>query len=94
MLFFAPEKITKNRRLTPEGFLLIEGNVIARTGVQVYTPDELGRKIPPGADGLVRIHRNADEVFDPASIASFNGKPLSARNVRAILSRANQDGQS
>lgn len=76
MKFFASEKIGSKRQTTPEGYLLIEGTPIARTGIQKYAPEELGNKILPGADGMVDITRSEAEVFSTVSLASFNGKPF------------------
>lgn len=74
MHFYTTEKISGRRSRTPEGYLLIEGVPLARTGMMIYGPDELG--LPPGPDGLVYIERDADEVFRPETIASANGKDL------------------
>ena len=45
---------------------------MARTGSQTYLPAELGL---PG-DEPVRVFRPEDEVFSPACLASFEGKPV------------------
>lgn len=76
MKFFASEKIGSNRKMTPEGYMLIEGTPIARIGIQKYLPEELRNKIAPNADGYVDILRTPEEVFSPISIASYNGKPF------------------
>lgn len=64
------------RTVTEEGYLIVPGN-IARTGVQDYRAYELGLD----ADGMdpmkvIRLHRPPEEVFDAASMASFDGKPV------------------
>lgn len=67
------EKIGNNRALTPEGFLLCTDVPIARTGTQIYRAGE----IPvPDKGGVIRVERSEDEVFNPESLASFNGKPV------------------
>jgi len=76
MRFYTTEQIGKTRRKTPEGFWLIEGVAIARTGVMEYGPGETPVRAPAGPDGRVYIERNADQVFRPETIDSFNGKPL------------------
>jgi len=78
MKFFTPEKISGKRRKTPEGFLVIEGTPIARTGTQAYDPKELDlpADVEPEADGMVHVHRKPEDVFDPVSVASWNGKPI------------------
>lgn len=85
MNFFAPEKIGTTRRRTPDGYMLVEGTPIARTGIQQYRPEELGNKIAPGDDGLVHIERTPDQVFDPISVASFNGKPFTNEHPPELI---------
>ena len=76
VMFFAPEKLSENRSLTPEGFLLCEGVPIARTGEQRYHYSELGGSIQPAPDGSIIVYRSPEEVFRPETVASANGKPL------------------
>lgn len=76
MKFFASEKLGSKRQTTPEGYLLIEETPVARTGIQIYLPQELGNKIKGDANGEVKITRSPEEVFSPVSIASLNGKPF------------------
>lgn len=70
--FYAPEKIGDKQSLTPDGFLLCEEVPVARTGVQIYGPNET--PIPVGPDGIVKIIRDEKEVFRPEFLASFIGK--------------------
>lgn len=79
--FHAPEKIGVTQSRTPEGFLLCESVPIARTGMMIYGAGEIGfseddEALTPGADGLIRVIRDEDEVFHPNTIASFQGKPI------------------
>lgn len=62
------------QRLTPEGFLLCKDVPIARIGEQLYHASEL--PMLGMRDGIIHVDREAAEVFDPASIASFQGKPI------------------
>lgn len=87
-MYFA-EKIGIKRSRTPEGFLLIEATPVARIGTQLYAPEELGYKIPAGPDGLIRIQRLPDEVFDPVSMASLNGKPFVNEHPQNLIGPAN-----
>lgn len=57
---------------TPEGYLICHDVPIARTGTQQYLPRELGLE----GEGLITVFRNENEVFKPAAIASFEGKPV------------------
>lgn len=66
------------RTMTPEGFLVAPAN-LARTGIQMYLAKEFGdeltsKGVPPTK--IVRLHRPAEEVFNPESMASFDGKPV------------------
>mgnify|MGYP001545298264 CR=1 FL=1 len=64
------------RTITPEGFLEAPA-IIARTGVQLYRARELGLdKHGISGDQIVRLHRPAEELFNPATIASFHNKPV------------------
>jgi hypothetical protein len=74
MSVFAPERIGKTRRKTPEGFLFCEGCIIARTGTQLYGPYEI--PVPVGNDGRIRVERPADEVFRKETVDSFAGKSV------------------
>lgn len=59
---------------TPEGFLVCHSVPICRTGMQEYTPQELG--VADNGGGFLKVYREGDEVFKPAAIASFEGKPV------------------
>lgn len=72
--FYVTEQIGPRRALTPEGFLVCYDVPIARTGSQKYGPGET--PIEVGPEGFVLIHREADEVFRPETLLSFNGKPV------------------
>lgn len=74
MKVFTTVKLTQNREMTPEGYMLCRNAVLARTGEQIYGPGET--PVKPGPDGRVRISRSADELFSDKTMASFNGKPL------------------
>lgn len=74
MRFYTTVKLGPNRELTPEGFVLFKNVSVARTGEQIYGPQETG--IEAGEDGLVHIFRSPDQVFRPETLASLNGKPF------------------
>ena len=65
-------RISENMTKTPEGFLVCHNVPVARTGDQEYSARELGLKL----DGMVNVHRSPEEVFHPATIASFEGKTV------------------
>ena len=59
-------------RREPEGYLLCLNVPVARTGMQEYLPEELGM---PG-NSPVPVIRPEEEVFSEATIASFEGMPV------------------
>ena len=61
---------------TPEGFLICLDVPIARTGTQEYLGYELG--LEDRTNDLFTVNRTEDEVFSPATIASFEGKCVTA----------------
>jgi len=77
-------------RREPEGYLLCLNVPVARTGIQEYLPEELG--LAPGP-GTVEVFRPEEEVFSPATVASFEGMPVTndhppegvdVSNIRAL----------
>lgn len=75
MRFYSdPVSPGSKRSYTPEGYLVIEDVPIARTGEQLYSPQEVG--LTGDNSGVVRVARDPDEVFRPETIASFAGKDL------------------
>ena len=72
-------KISPNLTRTDEGILIALNVPIARTGVQKYLPSEVPLDDPEqyaGPDGLIDVYREPEEVFSPATIASFEGKAV------------------
>lgn len=66
-------KFSPNMTETPEGFLVCHNVPIARTGWYEYLGDEIGAE---GKEGqIVKVYRDPEEVFKPAAMASFEGKP-------------------
>lgn len=59
---------------TPEGFLICKDVPIARTGPQDYLARELMLGGDP--DRLVTVQRHPEDVFEEATLASFEGKPI------------------
>lgn len=67
--------ISPNQIETGEGFLICRNVPIARTGDQDYLGSEIGLD---GADAgkVLAVHREPEEVFSQATLASFEGKPV------------------
>ncbi|MEQ1964644.1 DUF2213 domain-containing protein [Xenorhabdus khoisanae] len=71
MKYFFTTQLGETRYEMADGSLLCKSVPIARTGTQTYLPEEIG--LEGGFDGLVTVYRTEDEVFSPATIASFEG---------------------
>lgn len=71
---FTTGLIGRTRETTPEGYLLCRDVPVARIGTLMYGEGE----VPVSADntGLILIQRGEDILFDPKTIASFEGKPV------------------
>ncbi|WP_347454053.1 DUF2213 domain-containing protein [Acinetobacter thermotolerans] len=67
-------QIGRTRETTPEGYLLCRDVPVARIGTLMYADGE----VPVTADntGLILIQRGEEDLFDPKTIASFEGKPV------------------
>jgi len=65
-------RISQNQTMTPDGFLIAHNVPIARTGTQTYMGSEIGLD----HNEPVEVYRSPDEVFSPAAMASFEGKPV------------------
>lgn len=67
-------QLGRTREITPEGYLLCRDVPIARIGTLMYADGE----VPVTADntGLIIIYRGEDVLFDPITIASAEGKPV------------------
>ncbi|MEQ9868735.1 DUF2213 domain-containing protein [Pectobacterium odoriferum] len=71
MKYFFTTRLGETRYLQADGSLLCKDVPIARTGTQVYLPEEVG--LEPDSSGTVTVWRTEDEVFSPETIASFEG---------------------
>ena len=78
-------KISK-REYTDEGFLKVPGYV-ARTGIQEYLAVELGLDGDPNR--VVKVMRPADQVFDPASLSTYNGSDVTIEHPSGMVNADN-----
>ena len=83
MITYYGTTISPNQIETQEGFLICRNVPIARTGEQKY----LRRDIDPESNSNeeVTLIREEKEVFDPAAIASFEGKPVTNNHPNELL---------
>ena len=70
------EKLSPHRFKTPEGYLICTDAILARTGKQTYRRREVFGDMSDKGEEEIEINRDAKEVFDPATLASFENKPL------------------
>lgn len=68
------DRISPHMTDTPEGFLICHDVPIARTGPQDYLARELMLDGDP--ERIVTVQRHPEDVFEEATLASFEGKPI------------------
>ena len=87
-MFVSDKATTLVQRRTPEGFLRLRAR-IGRAGIQHYRSGEIGG--PPGAapDRVVRVYRPPEDVFDAASLASFEQKPVTLDHPPTMVDARN-----
>ena len=66
--------ISPHMDITPEGFLICRDVPIARTGPQEYLARELMLDGDP--ERVITVNRYPDDVFEAATLASLEGKPV------------------
>lgn len=76
MLAYYGTQLSPHMDRTPEGYLICRDVPIARTGPQEYLAGELGLEGDP--ERVVEVNRYPEDVFDPAVLASFEGKDVTA----------------
>ena len=74
MLAYYGSQISPHLVDTPEGFLICKDVPIARTGPQDYLARELMLDGDP--ERVVTVQRYPEDVFEEATLASFEGKPI------------------
>ena len=73
MKVLVSERLSEHKYKTPEGYLICTDAILARTGKQTYTRDEL---FGDGDSTEVNVDRPYKEVFDASTLASFENKPV------------------
>lgn len=74
MLAYYGSQISPHLVDTPEGFLICKDVPIARTGPQDYLARELMLDGDP--DRVITVQRYPEDVFEDATLASLEGKPV------------------
>jgi hypothetical protein len=80
-------KISK-RSKTPEGYLVIEANRIARPGILNYKAIELGLTDREPMD-TVKVYRDESVLFSPEVMDSFKNKPVTLEHPPVMLDLSN-----
>jgi hypothetical protein len=79
------DKISPNMVLTPEGYLICKNVPIGRTGWMNYYGQELPAIFNEPTGQPCKVYRSLEELFSPATIASFEGKPVTNTHPTANL---------
>lgn len=79
-------RISDNKVMTPEGFLICKNVPVARTGWQDYRGQEIGLD----TSDIVQVHRSPEEVFHPATVASFEGKTVTDAHPSEWIQPSNE----
>ena len=73
MKYYTVSKLSDRISMTPDNFLVCEGVPITREGELIYSPSET--PVEKGVGNTI-ITRSVEEITDPETIASFEGKPV------------------
>jgi hypothetical protein len=81
-------RLSLHMNATREGYVVVRDVVVARTGTQIYWGSELPG-LEPDESGTISVHRDPAEVFEPESLASFNGKPITNGHPEGLVGPEN-----
>ena len=73
MKILVSERLSEHKYKTPEGYLICTDAVLARTGKQTYTKDEV---FGDGDSTEIDVDRPYEQVMNEKTIASFENKPV------------------
>ena len=85
-------RISPHMTRTPEGYLICHDVPINRIGDQEYLARDL--QLDGDPERVVIVHRYPEDVFDPAAIASFEGKDVTQGHPPENLGPENQAAYS
>lgn len=88
MQYFFTTRLGNTRFEMADGSLLCKDVPIARTGAQVYDESELEGLIGDD-DGEIVVTRDADEVFRPETLASFEGMAFTLGHPKDMVNPGN-----
>lgn len=87
MITYFGSQISPNKVETAEGFLICRNVPIARIGTQDYLAREL--QLDGDPERMVKVNRYENDVFDKATVASFEGKPVTDTHPDEAVSPEN-----
>lgn len=74
MKILIKEKLSPHKFKTPEGYLICQDAILARTGKQTYRKNELFLDTDDNSE--IEVDRPEEEVFANETLASFENKPV------------------
>lgn len=81
-------RFSPNMTRTTDGFLICHNVPLARTGEQDY----LGSEVGMSDSSIVKVYRKPEEVFKKATLASFEGKPVTDDHPAEFVEPGNATG--
>lgn len=84
-------QISEHIKETPEGYLLCLDVPIARTGILEYLPEEVNMEAAEGRSAI-QVYRMDADFFTAATLASFEGKPVTIDHPDDFVTPANWAG--
>ena len=79
MKILIKEKLSEHKSKTPEGYLICQDAILARTGTQEYLKSEIYDDFE-GEDTIVQVERKPEQVFANETLASFEDKPITVEH--------------
>lgn len=92
MRFLSSERLSQHKYKTPEGYLICTDAILARTGKQTYRKNEIFADSED--DSEIEVDRPAKEVFSPATLASFENKPITVEHPDEDVNAGNHNEYS
>lgn len=71
------ERLSEHKYKTPEGYLICQDAILARTGKQIYRRNEV---FNDSSEEEVEVDRKPEQVFSPQTLASFENKPVTVEH--------------
>jgi len=90
--YYYKSKISDNIVEQPSGAIICLGVPIARTGFQEYSGAEITSPECPVEEPLVQAYRSPEEVFNPKTIASFEGSDITDLHPSEFITPENYSG--